>query len=97
MIIKYELTRDPSRWIEGVGRSKVLGTDEVLAATTGNRPSKTLNRSRIVAIAAGNTKPAGAVQGLVVVADRVDGENPTVNVQLSFRYRNFLFIYNPSH
>ena len=77
--------------------SEVLGTDEVLAATAGDRSGKTLNRSRIVAIAAGNTKPAGAIQRLVVVTDRVDGENPTVNVQLSFRYRNFLFIYNPSH
>ena len=77
--------------------SEVLGTDEVLAAPTGNRSSKTLNRSRIVAIATGNSKPASAVQRLVVVADRVDGENPTINVQLSFRYRNFLFIYNPSH
>ena len=86
MIIKYELTRDPSRWIEGVGRSKVLGTDEVLAATTSNRSSKTLNRSRIVAIAAGNTKPASDIRCLVVVADRVDGEKLTINVQLSFRY-----------
>ena len=66
--------------------SEVLGTDKVLAATTGNRSSKTLNRSRIVAIAAGNTKPAGAIQGLVIVTDRVDGENLTINVQLSFRY-----------
>ena len=97
MIIKYELTRDPSRWIEGVGRSKVLGTDEVLAATTGNRSSEVLNCSRIVAIAAGNTKPASAVQRLVVVADRVDGEKPTINIQLGFRYCNFLVIYNPSH
>ena len=74
--------------------SEVLGTDEVLAATTGDM---TLICSRIVAIAAGNTKPAGDIRCLVVVTDRVDGENPTVNVQLSFRYRNFLFIYNPSH
>ena len=66
--------------------SEVLGTDKVLAATTGNRSSKTLNRSGIVAIAAGNTKPAGAIQGLVIVTDRVDGEKPTINVQLSFRY-----------
>ena len=65
--------------------SEVLGTDKVLAATTGNRSSKTLNRSGIVAIAAGNTKPAGAIQGLVIVTDRVDGENLTINVQLSFR------------
>ena len=66
--------------------SEVLGTDKVLAATTGNRSSKTLNRSGIVAIAAGNTKPAGAIQGLVIVTDRVDRENLTINVQLSFRY-----------
>ena len=77
--------------------SEVLGTDEVLAATTGDRSGNTLNRSRIVAIAAGNTKPASAVQRLVVVADRVDGENSTINVQLSFRYRNFLVKHNPSH
>ena len=70
--IKYKLTSDPSRWIEGVNWSEVLGTDEVLAATTGNGSSKTLNRSRIVAIAAGNTKPASAVQGLIIVSDGVD-------------------------
>ena len=97
MIIKYELTRDPSCWIEGVGRSKVLGTDEILAAATGNRSSEVLNGSGIVAIAAGNTKPASAVQRLVVVTDRVDGEKPTIYVQLSFRYCNFLVINNPSH
>ena len=49
--------------------SEVLGTDEVLAATTGDM---TLNRSRIVAIAAGNTEPAGAVQCLIIVTDGVD-------------------------
>ena len=97
MIIKYELTRDPSRWIEGVGRSKVLGTDEILAAATSNRSSDILNGSGIVAIAAGNTKPAGPVQCLIVVTDRVKGEKPAINVQLSFRYCNFLVIYNPSH
>ena len=64
--------------------SKVLGTDKILAATTGDRSSNTLNRSRIVAIAAGNTKPTGPIQCLIVVTDRVDGEKPTINVQLSF-------------
>ena len=49
--------------------SEVLGTDEVLAATTGNRSSEVLNRSGIVAIAAGNTKPAGPVQCLIIVTD----------------------------
>ena len=74
--------------------SEVFGTDEVLAATTGDM---TLNRSRIVAIAAGNAKPASSVQCLIIVCDRVDGEKPTINVQLSFRYCNLLFIHDPSH
>ena len=69
MIIKYELTRDPSRWIEGVRRSKVLATDKILAAATSNRSSDILNGIGIVAIAAGNTKPAGPVQCLIIVTD----------------------------
>ena len=80
-----------------MNRSEVLGTDEVLAATTGNRSSEVLNRSGIVAIAAGNTKPTGPVQCLIIVTDGVDGEKPTINVQLSFRYCNLLFIHDPSH
>ena len=91
---KYQLT---SRRIEWVKRPKVLRTDEILAAAAGNRASNTLNGSGVVAIAAGDTKPAGSVQCLIIVTDRVDGEKPTIDVQLRFRDRNFLFIYNPSH
>ena len=47
-------------------RSKVLGTHEVLAATTSNSPNN--NFGNILAIATGNTMPVGALECVIVVA-----------------------------